>query len=288
MNRPEHLARPPFTIVPALDPAEVATEIVACFERVACRADRVQYAHALAMRSIGLDPDDALYRAGRAIAADIDRGVGAGVASGYHNARHYLEVALFALYLSRMQQLPRDRAARVVTAAMIHDFHHDGSRSADAPFKLEVISAASAEPYFASAGVAPELRRQLRALVLATEPHAGVSFARDCLEHQRKGARAPSGAGIPEALAQLANEPELALEAVLLAEADVLPSIGLTATHGQYVQDRLAAEWNVTLGPGDKLGFIDLVRDSITIGSFFAPNIAALRQVFLEQSRAGA
>jgi hypothetical protein len=283
MTGRENLTRPPFAIDESLGPLDVAAEIVACFERLASRPAFLPGGHALAMLALGVGPADALHRAGSAVAADIDRGVGAGVPAGYHNPRHFLEVMLCALYLARIAGLDRARSARVTTAALAHDFHHDGSRSSDSPFRLEALAAEKTDDYARDAGVAPELREQLRALVLATEPRTGVPFARACLDHHVNGELAPEFVEAPPPLARLLVEPELALEAVLLAEADVLPSIGLTIAHGLQAQDRLADEWNMSLGAEDKVGFIDRVQGKIIVATFFEPNIEALRQACLRQ-----
>jgi hypothetical protein len=277
------LRRPPFAVAAHDGPQEVADEIMACFERLAARKDSMAHAHALAMRSIGIGDGDPLYRAGRAIARDIDRGIGAGVPHGYHNARHFLEAMLCALYLARLSKLDRRRSSRVVTAALIHDFHHDGSRSSEAPFRLEALACVEAEPYLQREGVTPRLRQQIQALVLATEPSCGVPFARDCVAHHADGAPAPALPDAPQALSRLVSESDLALDAVLLAEADVLPSIGMTVEHGERTQANLATEWGVSLGIEDKLAFVDRVAGNITLARFFAPNIEALRQAYLRR-----
>lgn len=282
-----NLARPPFAVVDGLDPVEVADEIVSCFERIAARPDRVAAAFALSASSAGIDRAHPLHRAAVAIASDVDRGIGAGVAHGYHNARHFLEVVLSANYLARMYRLVPERQLRVLVAALIHDFHHDGSRSGEAPFRLEALSASRAARYFRDAGVHPVLREQLHALVLATEPLAGAPYARACLARHLRGSAAPAAAPVPERLERALRDPELALEAVLLAEADVLPSLGFTVAHGELEQDWLAAEWGVTLGAADKLAFIERVAPSIEIAAFFAPNIERLRQAFRRQIDAG-
>ena len=283
MTGREDLTRPPFAIDASLGSLDVAAEIVTCFERLASRPALLPCGHALAMRALGLGPEDPLHRAGSAIAADIDRGIGAGVPAGYHNPRHFLEVMLCALYLARVAGLDRDRSARVTTAALVHDFHHDGSRSSDSPFRLEALAADKADDYARDAGVSLELREQLRALVLATEPRTGVPFARACLEHHVNGEPAPVFVEAPPSLARLLVEPDLALEAVLLAEADVLPSIGLTIAHGLRAQDSLADEWRMSLGAVDKLGFIDRIQGKLVVASFFEPNVEALRQACLQR-----
>ncbi len=275
-------------MVGALDPAQVGLELVACFRKLGARPDRLTHAHALAIQSVqsvGLVAQ-ALALAGSAIARDIDRGIGAGVSSGYHNPQHFLEVMLCALYLARTHRLGPQRATRLVTAGLIHDFHHDGSRGASAPFRLELLALQKAQPYFEAAAVDALESRRLDALVLATEPRAGVPFARACWMRHRTGgpalapAASPNASDLPEALALLATEPELAFDAVLLAEADVLPSIGLTLEHAEALQARLAAEWRTPLGRDDKLGFIDRMIGEISVAEFFVPNVQRLRQAY--------
>jgi hypothetical protein len=274
--------RPPFAVVDGLDPAQVGSEIVGCFARLGARPDRLEHAHGLAMRSIGLAERDGLRRAGRAIARDVDRGVGAGVATGYHNGQHFLEVMLSALYLARLAGFDVRRSARVVTAALVHDFHHDGVRSTATPFRLELLAARQALPYLRDAKVDAQECRRIETLVLATEPRAGVPFARACwTSHRTDGAAPPPADGLPSALARLVAEPGLAHEAVLLAEADVLPSIGLTLEHADKLQARLASEWGMTLGSKDKLQFIDRMVGDISVAAFFLPNLQMLRRAYL-------
>jgi hypothetical protein len=86
---------------------------------------------------------------------------------------------------------------------------------------------------------------------------------------------------LPLPLGRLRLEPDLAQEAVLLAEADVLPSIGLTVEHAERLHARLAAEWHTPLGCDDKLRFIDRMIGEISMASFFIPNIQAVRRAYL-------
>ncbi len=273
--------RPPFVVLEALHPSQVGAELVACFARLGARDDRLEHAHALASKSLGLPDSDPLVRAGRAIARDIDQGVGAGVATGYHNSQHFLEVMLTALYLARLARLDGRRAVRVTTAALMHDFHHDGSHGTASPFRLERLAAREAQPYLQAAGVDEEECQRLEALVLATDPSGGVPFARACwTRHRSGGAQVPLHPELPLPLTRLRSEPDLAHEAVLLAEADVLPSIGLTVEHAEMLHARLANEWNVALGREDKLRFIDRMISEITVSSFFIPNIETVRQAY--------
>lgn len=273
--------RPPFVVLEALHPSQVGAELVACFAKLGVRDDRLEHAHGLASKSLGLPESDPLVRAGRVIARDIDQGVGAGVAAGYHNSQHFLEVMLTALYLARLACLDACRAARVVTAALMHDFHHDGSHGTASPFRLERLAADRARPYLQSAGVDEDECQRLEALVLATDPSGGVPFARACWTfHRNGGAQVPLHPELPLPLARLRAEPDLAQEAVLLAEADVLPSIGLTVEHAEQLQSRLASEWNVKLDRDDKLRFIDRMIAEITVSTFFIPNIETVRRAY--------
>ena len=277
------LTRPPFGVVAGLDPARVGAEMVACFARIGARADRLVQAHALTFHSLGLPATDPLRVAGQAMARDIDRGIGAGVAAGYHNGQHFLEVMLSALYLGRMAGLEVARIARVASAALMHDFHHDGSRTTASSFRLELLAVRQSLTYLRDARVDTLECERLGALVLATEPRAGVPFARACWKgHSVPGATMPALGNLPAALARLPVEPELAFEAVLLAEADVLPSIGYTFGHAERLQARLAAEWGARLGRDDKLQFIERMVGDISIAVFFVPNMHSLRQAYLK------
>lgn len=276
------LNRPPFAVVDTLDPAQAGAEIAACFARFEDRTDRLASAYSLVSHSIGLPESDSLRVAGLAIARDVDHGIGAGVVAGYHNGQHLLEVMLVALYLARLAGFDPRRIARVATAALIHDFHHDGSKGVSSPFRLELLAAQEAQPYLRAAGVDDDECQRVLALVLATDPSIGVPVARACWARHAAGEPAtPLAPALPPQLEKMLLEPDLAHEAVLLAEADVLPSIGLTLAHAERLQSRLAIEWGTTLGRDDKLRFIDHIVGEIRVGSFFVPNILAVRQAYL-------
>ncbi len=276
------LTRPPFAVVASLGPPQVAAELVACFAQLGARADRLEHAHTLVSQSIGLPETDPLIAAGRKIARDIDHGIGAGVAGGYHNAQHFLEVMLSALYLARLARLDQRRSARVASAGLVHDFHHDGSRGYASPFRLEGLAAEKAQAYLRAAGVNEEECGRLQALVLATDPSVGVPFARACWARHAAGVPVtPLAPGMPAALGRLLREPELAHEAVLLTEADVLPSIGMTLEHAEELQDRLGSEWSTDLGRKHKLQFIERMIGEIAVATFFLPNMQAIRQAYL-------
>ena len=278
---PPELERPPFAALGSLDSVQTADEMVACFKRLGARPDRLAHAHELAISSIGGHAGTGLARAGAAIAHDIDQGVGGGVASGYHNPQHYLEVMLSALYLARLHKLDSERTLRLVTAGLIHDFHHDGSRAGNVQFRLEKLALQKSRPYLNAAGVDAAQCRSLETLVLATEPRVGVPFARACWNRHRGGVGDEAiSSTLPRALERLVNDRELAFDAVLLAEADVLPSIGLTLEHAETLQARLASEWGTPLGRADKLQFTDRMISEISVAQYFLPNMRRLRQAY--------
>lgn len=277
----EALAAPPFTVGSVQSPAVVADQIVACFEALTGRHDRAVFAHSLVMSSLGVGDADPLLRAGAEIARQLDAGIGAGVQHGYHNTRHFIETMLCALYLARTSGLNFPRICRVVTAALSHDMHHDGSRGAGSRFRLETISAAYAANQLMLAGGSAEQCEQIRSLILATEPSQGVGYARACLwMHQGSGSM-PDSRELPPELLALSLDPELAFDAVLLTEADVLPSVGLTVAHALQIQLRLGAEWKAPLTTQEKIGFIDSTRDAILVAKFFLPNVDAIRAACL-------
>lgn len=280
------LSSPPFTWDASAAPGAVAASMVDCFHVLRDRPDRLAWGFAAAVAAAGGDRAHPLCRAGLAIAADVDRGIGAGIPGGYHTPQHFLEVLLSALYLCGRTGIVGDAALVVLTAALVHDFHYDGVRDGPRSFRLEAIAAREAMPYLQAAGVDIAVQQRLARLVLATEPTAGVPFARACHAFHRGSAAAPgTPAPLPE-LEALRDDPALALEATLLVEADVLPSIGLTVEHGHHVQSLLAAEWRRPLGAEDKLHFIDEVFVDFLVGDFFSPNMRALRDDCLGRIRA--
>lgn len=271
------LSKPPFCVPDGEDARTVAEHFIDCFRVVATLRDRVHTCLAAAVEVAGLAKDDPLCLAGERIARDMDAGIGSGGDNPYHNAQHFCEVLLSALYLSLLAgTAPRSRM-QLLIAALVHDFHHDGTTNRSAPFRLERLSAAATLPYLEAAGVPAAERTRITAMILATEVAIGTRFARDCYLHFAEAAPAPSIAGIPDPLAELAGDADLALQAVIVGEADVLSSAGLTVQYGELQQDKLAEEWKQPLGADHKLRFLNQVIQDFTVGRFFSPNLRELR-----------
>lgn len=269
------LTRAPFRLSVGASPARVARELVDCFEAVAVLRRPTRQVFAAAGAAIGLDPRGPHGRAGRAVTAEMDSGAGPG--NAYHNRQHTCEVMLCTLLLARQQHLGPAEQARVLFAALIHDFRHDGGTNGRAAFRLEQGAIAAARPFMVKAGMdALEIER-IAALVLATDLGTGAPFARRCLvHHDRPGHRprlTPSGAA-PEPLARLATDPALALQAVLVSEADLLPSVGLTPAYARRCQGRLAQENRLVVpGAAATRAFLNTHVPRLLVARFFAPNL---------------
>lgn len=272
-----NLSKPPFRVNEGQDPQSVAEDFIACFRLVAKRPDKVCACLQAALSVAGCAKDDPLCAAGRRIAHDMDAGVGAGSGNPYHNTQHFCEVLLSALYLSLLAGVAAKEKVEVLVAALAHDFHHDGRTNVNAPFRLERMSAEAASSYLEAAGVPLEERARITAMIFATEVTLGMRFARDCHLHFSGHGPLPSACAVPEPLARLAGDASLALQAVIVGEADVLSSAGLTVQYGELQQEKLAEEWQQPLGADHKLRFLEQVFQDFTVGRFFSPNLRDLK-----------
>ncbi|MET0962012.1 MAG: hypothetical protein ABWY05_04235 [Noviherbaspirillum sp.] len=281
MTAIELLRQPPFRMAADAGPAAAAAAIVAAFSRLAAAPAPLVTAWTLAMQVSGVDAAEPLHRAGMAAARDIDAGIGAGCGNGYHNSRHFCEVLLCTLAIAQLAGLDRQEQPLVLLAALLHDFHHDG-RPRLQPFRHELCSVAASLPYLEAAGVGAAERAVLATLILATDSVHGVPLARCCHGWHSGMATPPPAPPRPE-LASLASLPRLALMAVVLAEADVLPSVALTPAHAALTTARLEAEWNTVLGTRGKVDFIDRHIGALQAARFFEPNLRAVRQASLER-----
>jgi len=275
--QPFDFSKPPFRVREGADARTVAQDIIACFQLVSGLPEKIARCFNAAARVAGLAESDPLCVAGDRIARDMDAGVGAGGHNPYHNAQHFCEVLLSALYLSLLAGLTPREKTQLLVAAMVHDFHHDGTTNANVPFRLERLSAEAAAPYLDATGVPPEERERITAMILATEVAVGTRFARDCHLHFSGAGPRPALRGVPQPLAMLAGDARLALQAVALGEADVLSSAGLTIEYGDLQQENLARERKQPLGSEHKLHFLNQVFQGFTVGRFFSPNLRDLK-----------
>jgi len=277
------LSKPPFRIPQGQDARAVAEDFIACFQVIAALPDKVGACVQAALSVAGLAPGDPVCVAGQRIARDMDAGVGAGGANPYHNAQHFCEVVLSALYLSLLAGVASKEKGELLVAALVHDFHHDGRTNLNVPFRLEKLSAQATSPYLEAAAVPLDVQARITAMIFATEVSVGTRFARECHLHFAAGGPRPSLSGIPAPLAPLAGDAGLALQAVIVGEADVLSSAGLTVQYGELQQEKLAEEWRQPLGADHKVKFLNQVFQDFTVGHFFSPNLRALKSAAQER-----
>jgi hypothetical protein len=171
-------------------------------------------------------------------------------------------------------------------AALVHDFLHDGTTNGGQAFRLEQLAVSSARPYLVRSGVAPDEIERIAAIVLATEMTQGVPYARRCFRFLHQAGPRPEipreATGDLSPLHRIATDPATAFEAVLVSEADLLPSIALTEEHSLLCQQRLAQEnRRVAVGPAAKLAFLDQQSESFLVSGFFEPNFQRLRRSML-------
>lgn len=276
------LARAPFADRAGAPPAAVAEDIVACLRTVAGLARRTSKVFRAVVADLGIDPREPLAAAGARIAADIDAGGLALAVNPYHNSQHTCEVVLCSLLLARQAGLSPPHRARVAVAALAHDFRHDGTTNADERFRLEQLAVDSAHPYLRRAGVAPAERERIAGLVLATEPSIGVPYARRCFRFFYQDGPGPGALPHPgpatRPLGLLAEDRDLAFQAVLLGEADLLPSVALTYDYAMLCQARLSQEdRRIAPTPAEKLAFLDRHLPGFLVGRFFEPNLERVR-----------
>jgi hypothetical protein len=258
-----------------LPPLEIGRRAVAVFDFVARLPGKVQWTQRHTAAALGADRDRSLEAAATSIAAAIDARPDFYDRLPYHNRQHFCEVMLIASLLCQAHRVSTKDSQLLLLAALVHDLDHDGRPGQ--PFRLERASLQGAEPYLERAKVGPDARQRLAALVLATEPSQGVTSALEAQRHHAEGAALrPAPKAAPE-LAQLALHADLAAQAVLLCEADLLPSIGLTLAHGVRLQDQLSQEWGRPLSLSDKLRFVDGILDRGVVGTLFTPNVLAIR-----------
>jgi hypothetical protein len=262
-------------------PAQLGTDIVAVFAAIDAFPDKVQWVHREIARRLGQDQDPALDQACRAMASMIDADPASFDRNPYHNRQHYCEVALTAYFLCELGAASACDTQLILVAALIHDVVHDGK--SHPPFYLERASVDRATTLLAAHGVGSAVRDRIAVLVLSTDPSLGTRFVAATRAFHRGKGPAPAVPDAAPELASLVGDGHLAAMSTLLCEADILPSVGLTARHAMRLQSRLAREWNVTLGPQDKLDFIETVLAGGLVSEFFLPNVIALRSALIDR-----
>lgn len=280
---PPDLKRPPFCLQPDQTLASVTEGFLDAFDAFRRQPRKVGIAFEALAQSIAADRSSPLVCAGTELARLIDSGTGAGDGNAYHNAQHFCEVMLSSHFLALLAGLDPSLRAEVLLAALIHDFHHDGSADRETRFRLERLAFARALPELERAGVARDLQQRIGALLLATEASVGAKFTHGCHAHHSQGLPLPAIPAPAPELALLTRDASAALQALILCEADILPSVGLSIEYALQLQQNLAEEWNTPMGLDDKLKFINQGFAGFTVGALFRPNVERLRQYLMER-----
>lgn len=262
------------------DSFKYAQTIVDYFTCCARRLSPMLSAYCLIMQECGIQADDPISVAGASIAYDIDAGIGAGAENAYHNSQHLCEVLVCTFALGQTTALSQRELALVHLAALIHDFHHDGGQNTH-PFRLEKIAIDRASPYLENAGISKEEQKLLLALVLATEFDEGTAYARACFAFHFEEGTEPDIEIAETALSILKKNRSASLQAMILIEADILPSVGLTVRHAIMVSQRLEEEWGITFNAQSKVDFIEDAITNSKISQFYWPNMRTIRDQYL-------
>ena len=264
------------------NPGTTAAELVLVYDAIEGLPDKVVRVQEATERSVvGRGGDAAIAAAARAIAEAVDTDRAVHDRQPYHNRQHFCEVMLAVEVLCRVHEVTAQDSQLVLLAGLVHDLDHDGEPSRT--FRLERRSLESAAPFLAGAGVEPTVMQQLAALVLATQPGQGTRAAMHAWASHATGAALPPLADEAPELAALARDKRLARLALLLCEADLLPSVALTFALAMQIQQRLAHEWGRPMGAKEKLHFQESVLSSGVISPFFLPNALAIRLALVDR-----
>ncbi len=272
VNAGVHFHEPPFVLAEDPTPAALAEALTFVFYKIAgIDGPRLSLAWRLVSAFATSKPElAALKAAGELIAADFDRGLGNLNDSGYHNSQHTFEVlyaahTLILLKARSGKALSPEARLTLLLAALIHDWHHDGSEHSDGYFRLENLALAAARPYLAD--LTPEQLQRIELIVRATDSSGPHGFARQVYEanlHRLSDAGLedePSFPDLPEGMDTLAellkNEQAETVElAVLLNDASLLPAAGLTPDYAAVHSQRLRDEWAHPVGHSDFVRFV--------------------------------
>jgi hypothetical protein len=261
---------PPFAFRADATPAETGAAIAAAFDRFAASGmPSLPEIVVLACERAGMAPAAPLRRA--AMAAAILASVPSG--NAYHNETHTREVLANALWLAEANAhlaaggvwgaitLSACDTGRLILYAVAHDIGHDGgsngSGPARVPYRLEDRSVSLMRDPMARAGLDREEIVRFRAALRATDP-AVRPAVRAATDRVLLGVDT-SGAELPPELEILAETPESAMLAALLADADVLASAALSHDYHVAQNARLEQECRRPFQPAEVLAFFTAI-----------------------------
>lgn len=167
----------------------------------------------------------------------------------YHNNMHYRKVLLQTLrmiaahndiYNGTSRAFAPAQCALLIIAACIHDLGHDGLgntvKGVFEPGRLERRSIDLATPYLKAAGLTdPDMLGMLRVMILSTEvtplgdPTNAMSQMKAAYRYHYLGDRSKTHTlNLDPDVSRLQHDPQLAMMSLVLHEADIATSAGLT------------------------------------------------------------
>lgn len=180
----------------------------------------------------------------------------------HHNPHHFHEVVTMAMRLCAThnqivvakEKLNADDILILMIAAAIHDFAHDGQgnvvKGKHTPSRLENKAIEEAKPFLMASGCTEESYEIISALILSTDVSHGegqkspADIMRDIyIAHGNKG-EMPVVEG---ALSPLVKDKKVSLLALILGEADIAPSTGLSYEFSKIMTVLVAEESSVLL-----------------------------------------
>jgi hypothetical protein len=177
----------------------------------------------------------------------------------YHNNHHFREVMTmvicFCAHHNRIYQdktLSSDDILTVITAAAVHDFAHDGQGNVTDGHhiisRLEQKAYDETAPFLKAAGADDELCDLIHALILGTDVSKGTE-GKSPSEILRDIYKAHIGKGempfIHDSMVILTKDMKFALMGLILNEADIAPSTGLSYDYAIKMTVLVAKESSV-------------------------------------------
>ncbi len=213
-----------------------------------------------------------------AVLADLDHD------NSYHNTNHFREVViLLALMIDVFMSLEEMKVTltkndilMMLTAAAIHDFAHDGRGNfidgTHSPSRMERKSFNQAKNFLATAGASRDQRDIIELMLICTDVsrvEAGRSPSGFCRDAYRAHENDLTNMiAVPTELKPLLKDRKLSLMAMMLCEADMGLSAGLSYNFAKEMT-RLVASESTVLSPSPITlrGFMD----AICHGGFSTP-----------------
>jgi len=290
------------------DAAAIGESLAAFYRHLAGQPPQTAPLWHACLNGLQVDPALPLCNAGHAIAVALDAGHYAGVAQGYHNRVHYVEVLLNAAHCLFCHQqdpapplrLTMPEQAMLLFAALSHDLAYQPGGNRDSagtilPCQQEQIAVRVFTPYLVAQQVEADTIATIQGMVYCTDVSKLPS---GCNAHRLLQAALPNPVGyVPDyagwSAATLATvaaplnrvlaNPRTCFLAALLADADILSSAGLTYAYSVAQSQKLAKEWGQSTALPDVLGnlchFLQPLAQKgflTSLATFFLPNTKAI------------